>query len=113
MAVNEVRERLRQQLENDYGVEGAAILMDRPPGGWSDLVTKDYLDAKLDALRGELRVEIAGVRMEVAGVRTDMADLRTEIKRQTISMLRWLVPTVFAGMTVSSGLVAGIVSALT
>ena len=47
MAVEEARERLRQQLEEDYGVEGAGILMDRPPGGWSDLVTKDYLDARL------------------------------------------------------------------
>ena len=54
MAVNEMRERLRQQLEEDYGVEGAGILMDRPPGGWSDLVTKDYLNAKFDALRHEL-----------------------------------------------------------
>lgn len=50
MAVSEAREQLRQQLEDDYGVEGAAILMDRPPGGWSDLVTKDYLDAKFDAV---------------------------------------------------------------
>ncbi|MGQ0802238.1 MAG: hypothetical protein ACT4PI_00010 [Actinomycetota bacterium] len=61
MAVSEARERLRQQLEENYGVDGAAILMDRPPGGWSDLVTKDYLDAKFaatdakfDALRHEL-----------------------------------------------------------
>jgi hypothetical protein len=41
-----------------YGVEGAAILMDRPPGGWSDLVTNQTLDLKIDALRHEL---IAGV----------------------------------------------------
>ena len=54
MAVNEIREQLRSRLEEDYGVEGATYLMDRPPGGWSDLVTKDYLDAKLDALRHEL-----------------------------------------------------------
>jgi hypothetical protein len=59
VAVNEARERLRQQLEHDYGVEGAAILMDRPPGGWSDLVTRDYLDAKLDALRLELKADMA------------------------------------------------------
>jgi hypothetical protein len=49
----------RQQLEDDCGVEGAAILMDRPPGGWSDLVTRDYLDAKLDALRFELKADMA------------------------------------------------------
>jgi hypothetical protein len=36
--------------------------MDRPPGGWSDLVTNQVLDAKLDALRQELRVEMATLR---------------------------------------------------
>lgn len=95
MAVEEARERLRQQLEEDYGVEGAGILMDRPPGGWSDLVTKDYLDARLEALENKLRVEIVGVRTEVA-------DLRTQLERQTTSLLRWLVPTVFAAIVVAS-----------
>ncbi len=50
MAINEVRERLRRKLESDYGREEAELLMDRPPGGWSDLVTKEFLELKLDAL---------------------------------------------------------------
>ena len=54
MAVEEVRARLRRQLEETYGAEGATILMDRPPGGWSDLVTNQTLDLKIDALRHEL-----------------------------------------------------------
>jgi hypothetical protein len=54
MAVEEARARLRRQLEETYGVEGAAILMDRPPGGWSDLVTNEMLDAKLSALEHRL-----------------------------------------------------------
>jgi hypothetical protein len=58
MAVEEVRARLRRQLEETYGVEGAAILMDRPPGGWSDLVTNEMLDAKLSALEHRLIAEI-------------------------------------------------------
>jgi hypothetical protein len=53
-AVEEARARLRRQLEETYGVEGAAILMDRPVGGWSDLVTNQTLDLKIDALRHEL-----------------------------------------------------------
>ncbi len=59
MAVGEVRERLRQKLEQDYGVEEAQLLMDRPPGGWADLVTKEFLELKLDALEQRLiaRVE--------------------------------------------------------
>jgi hypothetical protein len=54
MAVEGARARLRRQLEETYGVEGAAILMDRPPGGWSDLVTNEMLDAKLSALEHRL-----------------------------------------------------------
>jgi hypothetical protein len=41
-------------LEETFGVEGAAILMDRPPGGWNDLVTNQTLDLKIDTLRHEL-----------------------------------------------------------
>jgi hypothetical protein len=54
MAVEEVRARLRRQLEETYGVEGASILMDRPVGGWNDLLTNQTLDLKIDALRHEL-----------------------------------------------------------
>jgi hypothetical protein len=54
MAVEDARARLRRQLEETYGVEGAAILMDGPPGGWSDLVTNEMLDAKLSALEYRL-----------------------------------------------------------
>jgi ABC-type phosphate transport system auxiliary subunit len=95
MAVDDIREQVRRTLEGLMSAEEASYLMDRPPGGWSDLVTKDYLDARLDALRGELRTEIAGVR-------TELADLRTQLERQTVSMLRWIVPTVFAAIVASS-----------
>ena len=95
MAVDDIREQVRRTLEELMSAEEASYLMDRPPGGWSDLVTKDYLDARLDGLRGELRTEIAGVR-------TELAHLRTQIERQTTSLLRWLVPTVFAAIVASS-----------
>ena len=39
MAVEEQRLRVRQSLEEKLGVEEASYLMDRPIGGWSDLVT--------------------------------------------------------------------------
>lgn len=54
MTVDEARVRLRQKLEDAYGVEEATILMDRPPGGWSDLVTNQMLDAKLETLEHKL-----------------------------------------------------------
>jgi len=86
MAVEDIRQRVRNTLEGLMSAEEASYLMDRPPGGWSDLVTKDYL------------------RAELAGLRTEMANLRTQLERQTTSMLRWLVPTVFAAIVVSSAL---------
>ena len=54
MAIEEARVRLRRKLEDAYGVEEASILMDRPPGGLSDLVTNQVLDAKLSALEHKL-----------------------------------------------------------
>ena len=54
MTTEDVRVRLRAKLESAFGAEEASILMDRPPGGWNDLVTNQVLDAKLDALRFEL-----------------------------------------------------------
>lgn len=30
------------------------MLMDRPPGGWNDLVTNQVLEARLDAMKYEL-----------------------------------------------------------
>ncbi len=53
MTIEDVRVRLRTKLESAFGAEEASLLMDRPPGGWNDLVTNQVLDAKLDALRFE------------------------------------------------------------
>jgi hypothetical protein len=58
MAVDEVRQHVRRRLEELMGAEGASYLMDRPPGGWSDLVTNTMLDAKLAALEQRLLAEI-------------------------------------------------------
>lgn len=41
---------LRTRLEELVGVSGAEILMDRPPGGWSDLVTNHTLDLRFAAV---------------------------------------------------------------
>jgi hypothetical protein len=54
MTTEDIRVRLRSKLESAFGAEEASILMDRPPGGWSDLVTNQVLDAKLAALEHQL-----------------------------------------------------------
>ena len=69
MAVEEVRMRLRRKLQDMFGEDEAAMLMDRPPGGWSDLVTNqtlnaildsrfDALDHRLESFRHELKSEM-------------------------------------------------------
>ena len=84
MAVEDPLTRIRQVLEERLGMEAASYLMDRPPGGWSNLVTTDALDLRLDLLRRELRGEMAGLRAEVRGeladVRLEMAGLRAEVR---------------------------------
>jgi len=65
MALEDVRVRLRRQLEDAFGVEEASILMDRPPGGWSDLVTNQILDLKIDALRSDMRAEMSALSASV------------------------------------------------
>jgi hypothetical protein len=55
MAVDDVRIRARQRLEELIGVDEAAyVVADRPPGGWDALVTKEYLELELKALRHEV-----------------------------------------------------------
>ena len=91
MTLDESMFRLRQQLEEAYGVDGAAILMDRPPGGWSAVVTNDTLDLKLAAVEERTRAQFAGVRREIAELRGDLrgeiaglrAELHAEMREQT------------------------------
>jgi hypothetical protein len=80
MAPEETRVRLRQKLEDAFGVEEASYLMDRPPAGWSDLVTNQVLDAKLDVLRSEIRMELAEVKV---GLATLSASVDERLRRQT------------------------------
>jgi hypothetical protein len=54
MTTEDVRVRLRTKLETAFGAEEASILMDRPPGGWNDLVTNQILEARLAALEHKL-----------------------------------------------------------
>ena len=58
MTVDEQYVRIRRSLERKLGVEEASYLMDRPPGGWTDLATNQTLDLKFESLRHELRAEI-------------------------------------------------------
>ena len=58
MTVDEISARLRARLQEEYGVDEAAILMDRPPGGWGDLVTNQSLDRRLAELEARLDAKL-------------------------------------------------------
>ena len=87
MAIDDpgVRVRLRRKLKELVGVEEADLLMDRPPGGWSALVTNETLDLKLGALEARMnaRFETIGARFERIESRFDgkLDALRAEIER--------------------------------
>ena len=78
MTIEDVRMRLRTKLESAFGAEEASLLMDRPPGGWNDLVTNQVLEARLDALEYKLVGQMSDLR---ADLRTEMAELRAAMER--------------------------------
>ena len=91
MAVEEARVRLRRQLEDAFGVEEASILMDRPPGGWSDLVTNQTLDLKIDVLRSDLRAEMSALS----------ASIDRRLRAQTWMMMSTMIAAVGLSVTLS------------
>jgi hypothetical protein len=89
---------LRRQLEDAFGVEEASILMDRPPGGWSDLVTNQTLDLKIDALRSDFRAEMAGLRVEMSQL---SASVDRRLRAQTWMMMTTMIAAVGLSVTLS------------
>jgi hypothetical protein len=93
----EVTARLRRRLEEEYGMREAAYLTDRPIGGWDSLATKEYVDARLDALRHELRGQMSDLRSElkdeIAGVRVGLEALSGSVDRR-LRAQTWITTTV-------------------
>jgi hypothetical protein len=90
MSVEEVHVRFSRKLEEAFGAEEASILMDRPPGGWTDLVTNQTLDVKIDALR--------------ADVRREMSELSASVDRRLRTQTIVMTTTLIAGITLSATL---------
>lgn len=104
MTTEETRTRLRERLEEEYGVDEAAILMDRPPGGWRDLVTKADLDQRFGAfeqrLDHKLAAEAARLDSRIDTLRFDLiATLEREIRAQT-----WRLVTAMATVIAAVGM---------
>ena len=85
-----------------FGAEEASLLMDRPPGGWNDLVTNQSLAREMDSLRTELRGEMGELRAELRG---EMAELNASVDRRLRAQTWITTTTMLTGM--------GLVAALT
>jgi glutathione S-transferase len=91
MTVDENRVQLRSRLEELVGVSGADILLDRPPGGWSDLVTNHSLDLRfatseerfdrrLEALEARIAAKFFAVEGRFAAVDAQFAELEHQME---------------------------------
>lgn len=106
MAVDEVRTRLRERLEEEYGVEEAGILMDRPPGGWGDLVTRDSMRQEFDRFEDRFEQKID---LKLESLKFDLtAQMERSFREQTwrlmtatISSMALLVAAMSAIVTLS------------
>ncbi len=126
MAVDEQWLRVRRSLEEKLGVEEASFLMDRPPGGWSELVTTRTLDlrfdafearmdARMDARFGEVNERFARIEgaLEAIAARFGETDQKIAASEQRVmaqmdrrfAELSWkLLSAVIAGMGVMGAL---------
>ena len=102
MALDEHYMKIRRSLERKLGVEEASYLMDRPAGGWSELVTNQTLDLKIDALRYELRSEMHDLGHEL---KSEIQELRVELHR-SIRQQTWALMTALTVLTAIVGLLA-------
>lgn len=96
MAVEEISARLRARLQQEYGMDEANILMDRPPGGWGDLVTNRSLDERLAEFAATLDAKLDAKldhRFEVFEHKL-AAWMEREFRAQT----RYMVTTIFAAV---------------
>jgi hypothetical protein len=106
VAAEDVRAQLRRRLAEEYGMDEADLLLDRPPGGWDDLVTKDWLrlelgalEARTDARFAEVEASLGGLDARLGRLESRLDDIAKELRSQT-----WrLVTVLVAGMGVAIG----------
>jgi hypothetical protein len=83
--------RVRRSLEERLGVEEASYLMDRPVGGWSELVTNHTLDLKFEVI--DARFAALDARFEALEHRL-VAEMERRFRVQTWSLITALFAAV-------------------
>jgi hypothetical protein len=97
VAAEEVRARLRRRLAGEYGMDEADLLLDRPSGGWDDLVTKDWLHLELTAMESRfaaleprfaaLESRLTTVESRLTSIDDRLSSLQSEIHAQTWKLI--------------------------
>jgi hypothetical protein len=107
VTVDEISARLRARLQEEYGVDEAAILMDRPPGGWGDLVTNQSLDRRLGDFSARIDAKFETVDARFGELKHELTStMEREIRAQT-----WrLVTAMFSAMTLLVAIAAVVVA---
>jgi hypothetical protein len=83
MATEDVRTRLRRKLVETFGMDEADLLLDRPPGGWGDLVTNQTLDLRFAAFEARMEGRFAELESRTAGG-FEKVDLKLELQRHDL-----------------------------
>jgi len=122
MADERSRMEASQALSEQLGPAAAAALMECiPPFGWHEIATKsdlrsleqrliDRFESQFAALRGEivgLEGRFDGLEGRIVGLK---GELTAAFHAETTRLLRWIVPTIFAGLAAFGGVLGGIVA---
>ena len=83
MAAEEVRARLRRRLVEEYGVDEADMLLDPPPGGWGEVVTREWLQLVLDARFAPIHEKLGSHDDRFQAIEARLTSIESEIRAQT------------------------------
>lgn len=94
VAAEEVRTRLRRRLMEEYGMDEADVLLDRPPGGWAELVTRNWLHLELGARLGPIEGRLASIEprftsieSRLSSIESRLSSMQSEIHAQTWKLI--------------------------
>jgi hypothetical protein len=103
VAAEDVRLRLRRKLEEMVGVDEADLLMDRPPGGWGDLVTKDWLHLELSVI--EAKIDAQSARFDRVEDRLDKLEVRMTSLERELRAQTWRLVGTMTGLVAALAVV--------
>ena len=59
------------------------MLLDHPPGGWGEPVTRDWLQLVLDARVGPIGEKLAAIDQKLVSIDSRLTSIESELRAQT------------------------------